>query len=149
MKKSRFSESQIIGILKESNLVPWSTRRAGSTASAMLMLLTESSDPGASRDGQPRGPTHRGRHQPTCCAGNPGLERIGGTVWCAAADRPDYGPEFVAHVLTKWAESKHLALNQTNPASPRRMLMSNDSTRPTAPRCWTATSSSHCRRYAT
>ena len=33
--------------------------------------------------------------------------------------------------------------------SRRRTLMSNDSTRPTAPRCWTATCSIRCRKCAT
>lgn len=36
-----------------------------------------------------------------------------------------------------------------SPKSQRRTPMSSGSTRPTAPRCWTATSSSHCRKCVT
>ncbi len=35
-----------------------------------------------------------------------------------------------------------------NRESQRRTLMSKDSTRPTEPKCWTATSLNHCRRFA-
>lgn len=60
--------------------------------------------------------------------------------------RLDNGPEFIAHAPAQWANPRALPLTTSNPESLRRTPMSNDSKRPTEPRCWTATSLIHCMR---
>lgn len=63
--------------------------------------------------------------------------------------RLDNGPEFIAHALAQWWQSRAMLSITSSPASPRRKPMSNHSTRPTVPRCSIATSSTACRKCVT
>ena len=81
---------------------------------------------------------HRGRHQPACC------ERTGGGTRCAAVDSP--GQRAGVH---RRCTARASLCSTSNLENRPRTPVSNDSTRPSAPRCWTAACSSRCRKCAT